>query len=92
MDATPCGTVLLDTGYTGLASSGCPESAPCCLSGPGCTGVSGQVCPAFPGAVPAPGGGTGLGTTAPFTPTTSTVYLVSFGVCTSTSYSYTLNC
>ena len=83
VDDTPCGNVILDTGFTGLASDGCAESAPCCVGGAGCTGVAGGVCPAFPGAVPAPGGGIGAGS-GTFVPKTGRVYVVSFGVCDNT--------
>jgi hypothetical protein len=94
VDGTPCGTVLLDTGFTGLTDYGCTSSAPCCPSGSAsaCTGTAGDVCPADPKAVPQPGGGGGGGTSATFTPTTDKIYIVSFGVCASTAYEYTLNC
>lgn len=60
-----CNNPTIDTGYVGLASSGCKESAPCCepSDGPQCkgTGANPDVCPSDPKAIPPPGGGTGLG-------------------------------
>lgn len=87
VDATTCGTVLFDSGFIGEVDVGCAESAPCCLTGsaPGCTGVAGDFCPAFPGAVPAPGGGEGV---APdpvtITPTTNKIYVQVYGGCPGT--------
>lgn len=85
-DGIICGRPIVDTGFTGLTSSGCAASSPCCRAGefPGCTGNSGQVCPSDPEAVPQPGGGAGVGTTAPFVATTNKLYVIGFGVCAST--------
>lgn len=42
-----CSTLVFDTGFTGLVSSGCAASAPCCEAslGGGCTGTKGDFCP-----------------------------------------------
>jgi hypothetical protein len=78
----------------GSTSYGCPSSKPCCVSGTGtgCTGAAGSSCPADPVAIPQPGGGPGAATSGTFTPASSKIYIVSFGVCELTTYEYTLNC
>ena len=86
---SPCGTVAVDTEWTGLVDRGCAASAPCCPVGSaaGCTGTPGTYCPPSPTGANAPPGGPGQGLTDDFTiPAGITqVYMTAYGVCGGTA-------
>lgn len=90
-DGTPCGNVLVDTMFVGQSSTGCIESAPCCIfSEPSCTGVGGLACPTSPYAIPHPGpGGAGAGTIR-FGSDTGVIYVLGYGVCSKSTSSFTV--
>ena len=89
---SPCGPVVYDTSFTGLVSSGCAASAPCCVSGPGCTGTAGQFCPPNGGGGGPPGGqGAGTIPDQVIPVNTTKLYATAFGVCGGTANTFQLS-
>ena len=76
-----CTVLKYDTGFTGLVSSGCRASAPCCDKklGGGCTGTAGGVCPPNTPGISG-GGGTGAGIATFTVPFDQPLFVTAYGV------------